>query len=185
MWLIPSQIHFIAFNFHFSCPFQFHPALFIPSIKSFSVGSQAPPHFFVFLRPTKIFLIPRLNILLPLSFRWPPLILLGTFQTAFGSGEDKAFYSKPELEAFKKRRPRLRKTYKSNSISKREMKRKTDSYQSCHVCDVSGWGRYILSGHTLTYYPERPKLSQLRIPVFKVSIRQGWMQRLQRSVVHG
>ena len=82
---------------------------------------------------------------------------MGIFQTGWGAGADKAFCSEQELEQSKIRRFQLRKRYKFNNISKREMKRKTDSYQSCHVCDVWGWGRYILPGLTGTFYPE-PKL---------------------------
>ena len=32
--------------------------------------------------------------------------------------------------------------------------KKTDSYKSCHVCDVWGWGPYILPGFTGTFYLE-------------------------------
>ena len=112
-----------------------------------------PPHFFASLRPTQNFLLPLLSMLWPFSFPWPPSILVGIFQTSWGAGIDKAFCSEEELEQSKTRRFQPRKRYKFNII-KREMKRKTDSHQNCHVCDVWCWSRYTLTGLTGTFYPE-------------------------------
>ena len=136
----------------------FHEIYFwsFPSISSFSV----------FLRPTQVFLTPLLNIFVSCG-------LLASLDLAGSAGN---FFAELELIRSVKIRPlRLRKRYKFNNIIKREMNG-TDSHQSCHVCDVWGWGRNILPGPTQIFYLSRnwsrPKIFRLCIPVFMVSTTQ-------------
>ena len=55
--------------------------------------------------------------------------------------------------------------------------KKTDSYKSCHVYDVWGWGRYILPGFTETFYLEPklepPKISPALHPCFQDLLKKG------------
>ena len=88
-----------------------------------------------------------------------------------------AFYTGPELETSKIRRLQLRKRYQFKNISKREMKRKTDSYQSYHVCDVLDWGWYVLPGSAGPFYPEPelepPKTFPATYPCFQDLYKTG------------
>ena len=105
---------------------------------------------------------------------------LGTFQTGCGFGADKTFYSELELETSKIRRLRLQNRYKFNKSE--NMTIKTGSDQSCRDCDFWGWGWYVLSGLTGTFYPEaeleQPKTFPAPNPCYQDLHKTGMDRRL-------